>query len=388
MIIPSEYDDIRPFTPEELPGVFDELSADPEFRAVINKVYPGVPFEAIMQKAQSCKTLLDFQKAFSYGFMKQMIDEHTDGTDIDFNGLDKNGNYTFMSNHRDIVLDSGFLSKLLIDNGFSTTVEIAIGNNLFVSPWIKHLVRLNKSFVVKRDLHGRAKLLASQQLSGYMHFTIKEKKENIWIAQRQGRSKDSNDLTQDSLLKMFRLGGTGTIIERLQQLHIVPTSISYEYDPCDYLKAKEFQLKRDYPDYKKTMADDLESMQTGILGYKGRVHYQLAACMDEWLGTLDGKQHKTELYPIISSHIDREIHCNYRLYANNYIAYDKLNKCSRFANLYSKEEEERFEHYLKQQISKIKLPNPDLDYLEYCILTMYTNPLVNYLKAAESIEKA
>ena len=136
------------------------------------------------------------------------------------------------------------------------------------------------------------------------------------------------------------------------------------------------------------MADDLESMQTGILGYKGRVHYQLAACMDEWLGTLDDKQHKTELYPIISSHIDREIHCNYRLYANNYIAYDKLNKCSRFANLYSKEEEERFEHYLKQQISKIKLPNPDLDYLEYCILTMYTNPLVNYLKAAESIEKA
>jgi Asp-tRNA(Asn)/Glu-tRNA(Gln) amidotransferase A subunit family amidase len=172
----------------------------------------------------------------------------------------------------------------------------------------------------------------------------------------------------------------------LQQLNIVPLSISYEYDPCDYLKAKEFQQRRDNPDFKKSMQDDLESMATGIFGYKGHVHYQAAACMNDWLGTLDDKQHKTELYPVISAHIDREIHSNYRLYANNYIAYDHLHKSSRFSDLYTEEEEERFEDYLKRQIAKIDLPNPDLDYLEYCILKMYSNPLQNYLAAAEAKE--
>lgn len=384
MTIPKDFDDIRPFTPEEMQGAFDKLSDDKQFQAVVAKVFPGIPFEAIMHKARQCKTMLDFQKAFSYGIMQSIIDKHTDGTDVDFGTLDKTKNYTFLSNHRDIVLDSGFLSKLMLDNGFGNTVEIAIGNNLLVYPWINYLVRLNKSFIVKRNLHGRQKLLASQQLSGYMHFAIKEKKESIWIAQRQGRSKDSDDRTQSSILKMMRLGGTGTIIERLQQLNIVPLSISYEYDPCDYLKAKEFQQRRDNPEFQKSMQDDLESMSTGIFGYKGHVHYQAAACMNEWLGSLDGKQHKTELYPIISEHIDHEIHSHYRLYANNYIAYDHLNGNSRFANLYTKDEEDRFENYLKQQIGKINLPDPDLDYLECCMLTMYSNPLKNYLAAAEA----
>ena len=386
MTIPSDYTEIRPYLPEEMPSIFDELSVDEQFRQVVEQVMPSVPFEAVIQKARSCKTLLDFQKAFSYDFMQQLMDRYTDGTDMNTGPLDKKKNYTFISNHRDIVLDSGFLSKLLLDYGFTNTVEIAIGNNLLILPWIQKIVRLNKSFIVKRGLHGRQKLQASQILSGYMHFAIKEKKENIWIAQREGRAKDSNDQTQESLLKMLRLGGEGSVVERLQQLHIVPLSISYEYDPCDYLKAKEFQQKRDNPDFKKSMQDDLLSMKTGILGYKGKVHYQAAACIDEWLGTLDDTQHKTELYPIIANHIDHGIHSNYRLYANNYVAYDKLHKTTRFASLYTKEEEAKFELYLKQQIGKIDLEHPDLDYLERMMLTMYAYPLMNYLKATEAEE--
>lgn len=386
MTTPSEYDDIRPFDPEELPEVFDALEKDPMFKNAVARAIPGVPFEAVMQKARTCKSLLDFQKAFSYDIMQNIMDRHTAGTDMDAGSLDKTNNYTFVSNHRDIVLDSAFLSKLLLDNGFTNTVEIAIGNNLLIYPWIKNLVRLNKSFIVKRNIHGREKLIASQQLSGYMHYAISVKKENIWIAQRQGRAKDSNDVTQESILKMMRLGGEGTVIERLQQLRIVPLSISYEYDPCDYLKAKEMQQKRDNANYVKSREDDLLNMKTGIEGFKGHVHYQAAACINHWLDTLDGNMSKNELYPIISEHIDREIHSNYRLYANNYIAYDKLNDTERFERLYSKDEETNFEAYLNGQINKVDLQNRDYDFLRNAILTMYANPLVNYLKAAECKE--
>ena len=146
-----------------------------------------------------------------------------------------------MSNHRDIVLDSAFLDILLIDHGFDNTIEIAIGDNLLIYPWIKTLVRLNKSFIVLRSVGMREMLMASKRMSEYMHFAVRELNEGIWIAQREGRAKDSNDRTQESILKMMVMGGEGTPIERLKELNICPLSISYEYDPCDFLKAKEFQ---------------------------------------------------------------------------------------------------------------------------------------------------
>ena len=156
-----------------------------------------------------------------------------------------------MSNHRDIVLDASLLNLLLIRNGIKTS-EIAIGNNLLIYDWISDLVRLNKSFIVKRDVGVRQMLDAARQLSGYIHFAITKKNESVWIAQREGRSKDSDDRTPESLIKMLGISGEGDLINNLKEINIVPVSISYEYDPCDYLKAQEFQLKRDIPDYKST----------------------------------------------------------------------------------------------------------------------------------------
>ena len=384
MTTPTEFDDIRPYNPEELPAVFNQLEADPMFKAEVTKVMPEVPFEVIMKKAKACKTLMDFQVAFSYDLMQRVMDKCTNGTDMNAGGLDKTRNYTFVSNHRDIVLDSGFLSKLLLDNHFSTTTEIAIGSNLLIFPWLKALVRLNKSFIVKRASQGRQKLLDSIQLSHYMHYVIQVKKDNIWIAQRQGRAKDSNDETQESILKMMCFGGEGSIIERLQQLHLVPLSISYEFDPCDFLKAKEFQQKRDNAQYQKSEDDDLQNMTTGIGGYKGHVHYKVSAPLDNWLSTLDLNMPKNDLFAIIAQHIDHEIHSNYRLYANNYIAYDMLSHAERFAELYTQTEQKRFEDYIHAQLAKIDLENPDMDYLEQMMLTMYANPLRAYLKAAET----
>ena len=383
MNIPTEFDDIRPFTPEELPTVLDELIQDPTFRHVIGIVFPQLPFEEFAKKAKSCKTPLDFQKAFCYPFLKKLAAEKTTGVTMDCSAISKSGNYTFISNHRDIVLDSAFLSMLLIDNNFGTTTEIAIGDNLLIYPWIEKLVRVNKSFIVHRGLTIKQQLSSSIQISAYMHYAIQKKKENIWIAQRQGRAKDSNDLTQRSIIKMFGMSGEGTLIERLKQLNLAPTAISYEYDPCDYLKAKEFLQKRDNPDHKKAPNDDLINMQTGIFGWKGEVAYKPAPCLNAWLDALDPNMPNNDIYGLLKDKINTEIHKNYKLYPGNYVAADLINGTTDWASkgMYTPQQKEEFEKYIQQRVSLVDLPNPDTDYLRHTILSMYANPLFNHYKA-------
>ena len=373
----AAYDSIRPFEPEELPEAYNRLENSEQFRAVIGFLYPQVPFEAVMQQMRQCLTCLDFQKAFCYKFLKQLMAKASTGLDIDTESIDVSRRYTYVSNHRDIVLDSALLDVLLIDSGAGTTTEIAIGDNLLAAPWIKDLVRINKSFIVERSLGMREMLAASRRLSEYMHFVVGTKHDNVWIAQREGRAKDSNDRTQPSILKMMAMGGEGTVVERLKQLHIVPLAISYEYDPCDFLKAREFQLKRDNPEWKKTKADDVESMRTGIMGYKGRVHYHCAPCIDEWLDKLPKDMPKGELFETVAAHIDREIHRNYCLYASNRVAAGA--DCT-------PEEKAAFNAYIEQQMSKINVPNPDTVFLRERMLTMYANPWRNYMSVRNDKE--
>lgn len=379
----TEFDEIRPYNDEELPQIFEELIADPAFQKAATDAIPNVPFELLAQKIRACKSKLDFQETFCYGILWKIAADHTDGLTLDHTALpDKSKAYTYVSNHRDIILDSGFLSILLIDQGMDT-VEIAIGDNLLVYPWIKKLVRVNKSFIVQRALTMRQMLESSARMSRYMHYTIHEKKQSIWIAQREGRAKDSNDRTQDSVLKMLAMGGEGDLIDRLMEMNIAPLAISYEYDPCDFLKAQEFQLKRDIEGYKKTTQDDLISMQTGLFGYKGKVHFQTGPCINDKLEQLDRSLPKQELFSSISACIDRRIHGNYRIYSGNYVAYDWLNNTSEFADHYTSEEKQRFVTYIEQQLGKIKIPNKDEDFLRGKLLLMYANPLVNYLAACQ-----
>lgn len=377
-----EFDEIRPYHDEELPQVFEELIADPAFRQAVETVMPGVPLEVWAQKMRACKTKLEFQKTFCYGLLWKLVKEATDGLDMDYAALpaDKTAAYTYISNHRDIILDSGFLSILLVDQGLDT-VEIAIGDNLLVYPWIKKFVRVNKSFIVQRALTMRQMLESSARMSRYMHHTIGEKKQSIWIAQREGRAKDSNDRTQDSVLKMLAMGGEGDIIDRLAEMNIVPLSISYEYDPCDFLKAQEFQLKRDVEGYKKTTADDLLNMRTGLFGYKGRVHFRAGACINGELAGLDRSLPKPELFARVSALIDRHIHAGYRIYPNNYVAHDLLEGNENFASRYTAEEKQHFTDYLERQLERITLPGKDVPFLREKLLLMYANPLKNRLEA-------
>lgn len=379
MMIPAEFDEIRPYMPEELPGVFDELLADAQFCAIMQSFFKDVPFEMLKQQLYACKDSLQVQKAFFYPLLKQLFAKCSDGYSFDAKAVpDKAANYTFISNHRDIVLDSALLCVVLLEEGFPTTVEIAIGDNLLIYPWIRKLVRINKSFIVQRSLSMREMLQSSMRMSRYMHFAITEKKENIWIAQREGRAKDSDDRTQESVLKMMAMGGEGTPVERLASLNITPLSISYEYDPCDYLKAKEFQQKRDIPGFKKSREDDLLNMQTGIFGYKGRVHYQLAPCINTWLPEV-AHLPKGEVYGEVARRIDHAIFKGYRLYPGNYVAADALSGTNRFQSYYTEAEKATFEKYVSSRMAMVDLENKDETFLRECILKMYANPLLNQL---------
>ncbi len=379
MKIPEQFDPIRPFEPDELPDVFDRLLQNEQFSSVLAYLYPDVPKEALAAKMHACKDNLDFQKTFCYGFLVQLLARLSKGCDIDIASLDTDSRYTFISNHRDIVLDSALLDKLLIDAGFNTTCEIAIGDNLLKLPWVKDLVRVNKSFIVERALSMREMLMASKRLSEYMHFVIAEKNDNVWIAQREGRAKDSNDRTQEAILKMMVMGGEGSIIDRLKQLHLVPLAISYEYDPCDYLKAAELQARRDNPSWQKGPMDDVTSMKTGIMGYKGHIHYQCADCIDSYLDTIPADTPKTELFRLIADHIDRQIFAGYRLYPNNYVALDLLHGDSAHADHYTAEDKAQFEVYLKGQLDKIEMEGKDDAYLREQMLKMYANPAINQM---------
>lgn len=377
----KEFDEIRPYHDEELPHIYDELLSDPQFRAMAAKVFPEYPIEQLEKIFRSCKTKLEFQKAICYVLINKIIRDFTQGVTMDVDSSITNDEaYTFISNHRDITLDSSFLSVKLIDQGFGT-VEIAIGDNLLMYPWIKKFVRINKSFIVQRALTMRQFLESAARMSRYMHYAINHKNESIWIAQREGRAKNSDDRTQDSILKMMAMGGEGDIIERLKGLKIAPLTFSYEYDPCDYLKAKEFQLKRDDPDYKKTPQEDMLNMSTGITGQKGRVHLHISSCINDELDKIDRSMPKTELFSAVAKLIDKRIHSNYRFFAGNYVAYDLLENTSQFADKYSAEEKSAFESYLNGQIDKIDIPNKDVDFLRKSILDMYANPLKNYIVA-------
>lgn len=377
-----QFDSIRPFLPEELPAVFDRMLQNEQFQQVLAWLYPGVPLAAIGEKMHQCKTNLEFQKAFCYGFLKQLLAKASLGLDIDIDNVDIKKRHTFVSNHRDIVLDSALLHVLLFDAGCDTTTEIAIGDNLLKLPWVKDLVRINKSFIVERSLPMRQMLMASKRLSEYMHYVVNQKTDNVWIAQREGRAKNSDDRTQEAILKMMTMGGEGSIKERLVSLHIVPLAISYEYDPCDFLKAREMQLRRDVENWKKGPMDDVVSMQTGIMGYKGHIHYHCAPCIDEWLQSLPDDMPKTDFYATVAKHIDRDIFLGYRLYPSNYVAIDMLHGTNDYADHYTEADRATFEKYIEGQLAKIQdLPNPDMAFLRERILEMYANPAINQMNA-------
>lgn len=382
-----EYDfsDIAPYGQEEFKEKMAHLVNEEGFEHAVRYVMPDVDYPEFVKLLLSVKDGNEFQSKVMRSFLEMLVKRTTSG--ITCGGLDNishDQRYTFMSNHRDIVLDASFLNYCFLTNDFPTS-EVAIGNNLLIYDWITDLVKLNKSFIVKRNLKITQALVAARQLSAYIHYCINQKHESLWIAQREGRAKDSNDITQESLIKMIGLEGGETLLENIISANIIPVAISYEYDPNDYLKATEFLLKRLDPAFKKSPHDDLLSMETGLLQPKGRVHFQIGRGINDILTKLPADTDKAEILKNVCSAIDCEIHSNYKIFPINYIAHDLLHHNQEYRAEYSEEELHGFQNYIEQQLDKVRLASVsvvDRDYMQEMMLTMYFNPLKNKIAAS------
>lgn len=377
----NKFDDIAPLYDHEVKQAIKEILVDPKFEHAVRYIMPNISWDDFSAAMSAYNTKEDFQSDMIYNTVWMLGRKST--TELkgeNWDNIDRSVEHLFLSNHRDIVLDAGFLNILRYEQGLPTT-EIAIGDNLLIHPWIEKLVRLNKSFIVRRGLGVREQLIASKHMSEYIHYTISTKGESVWMAQREGRAKDSDDRTQISLLKMLALSPEKSLfIDSIKELNIIPISISYEYDPCDYLKAKEFQLKRDNPEYKKTQRDDLLNMEMGILGHKGHVIFNFGKCINPELDKITETDKRIQV-ELVAKIIDREIHSNYKIFPGNYIAYDLLYNGNRFADKYTSEDVDKFETYLKKQIEKIDLDYIDFDFCRHKMLEMYSNILKNSLVA-------
>jgi hypothetical protein len=377
-----DFDEIRPFRDHEIHDKIVQLIREPIILDALPKFFPLVPIDVLIEKLLNIRTVEELQREIMGKLLLKGL-ETTTSSGIAVKGaekLNKNTGYLFISNHRDIVLDSAFLNYKLLQCDLPLT-EIAIGDNLLIFPWIKDLVRINRNFIVQRNAPIREMLFISKRLSAYIRQTITERNQSIWIAQREGRAKDSDDRTQEALLKMFNMSGENELIDNLADLNVCPLTISYEYDPCDYLKAKEFQLKRDNPDYKKQPNDDLLNMITGIKGFKGRIIFHFTGNICENLKKIkETVNAKNEQLTSIASLIDYHIHSNYEIFPGNMVAYDLLLKTNKFSDQYSITDRSSFETYLQQQVDKIDIEGKDEAYLRERILEMYANPLINKLK--------
>ena len=270
----------------------------------------------------------------------------------------------FLTNHRDIILDAAWLSYRLRLRYFIRPF-MGVGNNLFAKPWIEHLMRFMRCFVVKRGEGVHAQLENAKQLSAYIRM-LRSQGKSIWLAQREGRAKDSNDLTQASVLHMLTLGDDD-FFENVKALNICPVSITYEFDPCDYLKAAEMQLKRDNPKWRKSKRDDVKSMQTGIRGEKGRVVYRLTPSINPEIEALLANEPEWRTAPIhdqlqrVCDIIDRHIHQGYEIFNRG----------------------TEFDAYIESRLAMIDIPNKDEAFLRDKLYEMYNNPVINYKKAYE-----
>lgn len=382
----QEYDfsDIAPYVDSEFHSRMEKLVKEPGFLHVINYTMPPEDVPTIIEDLLKIDNTYDFQHQMMFPFLEMLAKTTTSG--ISLGGVkyvNSSTNYTFITNHRDIVLDASFLNLAFLRKGLPTS-EVAIGNNLLIFDWITDLVRLNKSFIVKRNTGLREGLLAAKKLSAYIHHCILDKRESVWIAQREGRSKDSSDKTQESLVKMLAMAGEGGFMEKLKEINLMPVSISYEFDPNDYLKAREFLLKKRDPDFKKSQRDDLFSMETGLLRFKGRVHFQLTPRINSKLDEIGEFGDNNRAAHHVCCLIDQAIHRSYQIFEINYVAFDILHSTDRFSSKYTAEKKDETIAYLNSQLDKVDLQDitpEEREYMWQMMLTMYANPLKNKLKA-------
>lgn len=376
-----DFEDIRPFYDHEVREVINRLVVDPLFMDLINYLWRDMTFAEVKEKADKVKTALDFQLQFMHPAIRRIVEISSSGlTSSGFEKLDKNKSYLFIANHRDILLDAAILQILLVEHGFQTS-EITFGSNLMEKGFITDFGRLNRMFTVLREGTNKELYEISRKLSAYIRHTLVDKKNSVWIAQRNGRTKDGMDITQTGLLKMLNISGEANFVKNFEQLNIVPLTISYEYEPCDYLKTQEIYLSNLHTKYTKAPGEDINSIVTGISQYKGKIHLSVGNVIEtKELQKIDTVGNENDKVKSLAELIDKHIYNDFKLFPVNYIAHDMLHQTNLFEAFYSGKEKADFEHYVEKQISKIQ---GERETLRTIFLKMYAQPTANKIHASE-----
>lgn len=386
------FDDIRPYNEVELQAAIGRLLQEPMLMKMMRWVYPGLTKAEVKRIFTEVKNLKQFQEEVSAPAVKVITQMTTSGLSFsNIESIEHNKGYLFISNHRDIILDSAFLNVSLLERGYETT-EIAIGDNLLKAQVVKDIVRSNKNFIVNRDVNAKEIFYYSLRLSNYIRDTITRRNTSIWIAHREGRSKDGDDKTSTGLLKMFTMSHGGTIEDGLRTLNVLPMCVSYEYDPCDLMKTNELLHKKFYGKYEKQKNEDFYSMITGITGHKGRVHITVGRELTETYKLMETITNKNEKIRILSEAINHQMYEIYKLWPTNYIAYDMLHGKKDFRDKYSRIQQITFSNYIRGQVIKLSLsrkklglPKENLNAsAREILLQMYANPVINHLEVASS----
>jgi Acyltransferase len=379
------YDSIRPYSDRELQEAVVRILQEPLFYKMIRWVYPGLSKTAIQSMLTNVKSVNEFQSEVSGPAFKRVIEMTTSGMSFtNIQSLDRSKAYLFLSNHRDIILDSALLNVSLLEEGYRTT-QIAIGDNLLSHKVVEDIVRSNKNFIVNRNVSSKEVYHYSMRLSNYIRKTLSEDGDSIWIAQREGRSKDGDDRTATGLLKMFAMSGGNEIENALKPLAMIPMAVSYEYDPCDILKTNELMHIKQLGHYEKKKGEDVLSMLTGITGHKGRVDISVGSSLDGIIDQMRSIQNKNEKYRFLTQEIDREMHRIYKLWPTNYIAYDLLMGTRDYKEHYSNIQKIAFGNYVRANVFKLSLnrkktvlPKEGFTAMaREIMLQMYANPVIN-----------
>ncbi len=371
-----DFENLRPYYDHEAPEAMKRMVSYDTYYQAMAYLWPQISKEEALEKGLQTKSPYEFQTKFMSEAIWKIVNSTSDG--LTWSGLDKldrNKSYLFIANHRDILLDSAILQIILDKEDFETS-EITFGSNLMEKGFITDFGRMNRMFTVKRE--GTVKELydISCQLSAYIRHVIVDKNTSVWIAQRNGRTKDGNDLTQTGLLKMLNISGQKNFIENFKELNIVPLTISFEYEPCDDLKVQEAYLSSLHTKYVKAPGEDLNSILTGIKQPKGKIHLAFGKPIQEELLMIDKAPNDNEKIKLLVASIDKQIHLNYKLNAVNYIAYDLLNDTNVFENNYTTLEKENFMAYMHTKTKDLK-GEPEI--LKNLFMTLYANSIVNKL---------
>ncbi|MGX7667592.1 1-acyl-sn-glycerol-3-phosphate acyltransferase [Flavobacterium pedocola] len=374
--MPTKFDSIRQFYDSEVNDAIQSIAHHPMMKALMSFTFPDLDESAWMEQLKRTHSIRDFQVNFIYQSIQRVLERSSEGLSTSgFEKLDPSLSYLFISNHRDIILDTSLLNVSLYDHGQIMTAS-AIGDNLVQKTFLLALSRLNRNFLVRRGLSPRELLQSSKLMSEFMYHLLSKENRSVWIAQREGRTKDGNDATHQGVLKMFAMASDEkNVMEFFRKVRVVPVSISYEYDPTDALKMPQLMAEANDEVYIKEKNEDFITLISGIIGQKKRIHIHVGDVLENEYDKIIAENDNTnKQIQALAQVIDDSILSTYKLWPTNFIAYDLLHNTTTYATKYTEKEKQLFERRLEMRLGSEK------EALRDSFLAMYANPVINKMK--------